>query len=158
MAIIAILAVVIVADYFYSLYHVPPALDFHALSLTGMDGKPVNLAGLKGKKLLINFFDSNDDSCIQRIPLIDKAQASMSKDNFVFLFISDEPVARIDSLRQKVGSNMLFLHSTKKLSDLKIFTLPTTYILDPKGEMIYKKAGASDWTNSATLHELKSAE
>ena len=158
MAVIAILAVVVASDYFYSLYHVPPALDFHALSLTGMDGKPVNLAGLKGKKLLINFFDSSDDSCIQRIPLIEKAQAAMSKDNFVFLCISDEPVSKIDSLRQKTGSNLLFLHSTTKLHDLKIFTLPTTYILDSLGGMIYKKAGLSDWANKETLHELKSAQ
>ena len=158
MAILAILAVVIAAAYFYSLYHVPPALDFNALSLTGMDGKQVELAKLKGKKLFINFFDTSDDSCLQRIPLIEKAQAAMGKDNSVFLCISDEPVARLDSLRQKIGSNLLFLHSTKKLSDLKILNLPTTYILDPKGEMIYKKAGPSDWSSKETLGELNGAE
>lgn len=153
-----ILGVVVGADYIYSFYRVPPELDFHSLSLTAMDGSPVNIAALKGKKLLINFFTTSDDSSAQKMPLMELAQAHLLKDNFLFLCISDEPIEQLQQFKQRIGTKLIFLHSTKKMSDLKIMRLPAVYVLNPNGELVYRNSGINDWSSERTLQEIEGAK
>jgi peroxiredoxin len=155
LAVIPILAVIIIADYFYSKYHVAPDLNFSALSLTTLDGEPITLSSIKGKKLFLFFFGTSSGSSVKQVPSLEMAQSKLNANNFCFICISDEPVDTLKKFKQLTNFHLPMLHLKQKLSDLNILTLPTSYILNTKGELVYKKTGERDWEDEDIIHELQ---
>jgi thiol-disulfide isomerase/thioredoxin len=154
---IAILAVILVADYIYSMYNVAPELNFGALSLSTLEGQPVQLASFKGKKVFVHFFGTWCGTCVKGLPSLEQAQTQLDKDNFLFVCISDESAETLKNFKAKTGFSIPILRSAKKLKELNILTLPTSYVLNPKGDMVYKKTGEKNWEDNDAMHELKMA-
>lgn len=67
-----------------------PAPDF---SLEDLDGKPIRLAALKGKLVLINFWDTVTTNCLFEIPVLNELQKKNSN-RLVVLAISLDSTAQ----------------------------------------------------------------
>ena len=57
--------------------------------------------------------------------------------------------------QEKAGKQLVILHSKKPLSDYKIFTLPTTYVLNSSSEIVFNKIGIADWAHEDMIANLK---
>ena len=84
---------------------------------------------------------------------IENAQQILANDNFQFLLISDEPLARLKNFQQQ--TQLLVLHSEKKLSLLDIVTIPTTYVVNAKHEIVYKQTSEADWASETMIEKLR---
>ena len=150
-----ILVIIFVALFLYDKYRVAPAVKFDTLILTDLDGNPVSLEQFKDKKLFINFFATWCGSCLSEMPSLEAAQTALAKDNFQFILISDEPLARLKRFSNKSDLPFIILHSNQKLSALKIFTIPTTYVLNLNHEVVFKKVEVEDWASEAMIKQLE---
>ncbi len=123
----------------------PPALAFEA-----PDGKPVTLAGFKGKPLLVNLWATWCAPCVAELPTLDAA-ASAAGDTMTILAVSEDMDAA------KVAP---FL-TAKKLMHLKPYrdpnlglslayaaNLPTTIFYAADGRELWRVAGGMDWTGA----------
>lgn len=146
---------VLVAGFFYTKYRVAPNVKFETLKLTDLDGKEVSPAMFKHQKVLVNFFATWCGPCIRELPSLERVETYFSKEDFQLILISDEPVERLKDFKQSTGLMFTILHSEKKLHDLKIETIPTTYLLNSKGEIVFKKTGEEDWGSEAMIGKLK---
>ena len=150
-----ILLITFVAFFLYDKYRIAPAVKFDTLRLTDLDGNQVSLEQFKDKKLFINFFATWCGSCLSEMPSLEAAQIALVKHSFQFILISDEPLARLKRFSNQSNLPFIILHSDEKLSELKIFTVPTTYVLNLKREVVFKKVEVEDWANETMINQLK---
>ena len=152
----AVVAALLIAAFFYHKYRVAPDIKFQSLTLTHLNGQPVNLQSYKGKKLFLNFFATWCGPCIGEFPSLDKAAETLAPDNFVFISISDEPLSLLNRFSGRLNSShIILLHSEKKLHDFGVFTVPTNYLLNDKGEVVFEKIGEQEWDLPEVTAELK---
>ncbi len=124
--------------------------DLYKIELQTLDGKPVDMDDFKNKTVFINFWATWCKPCIQEMPTIAKAQELLKDKNVVFLFPSNESVDLIEGFKERKGFDFNYVQS-KNLEALNIVALPTTFIFNPKGELIFSEAGFRDWSTEENL-------
>jgi thiol-disulfide isomerase/thioredoxin len=153
---IVIVAALLIGFFLYHKYRVAPNIKFQTLELTDLNGRAVNLKDYKGKKIFLNFYATWCGPCIGEFPSLDKAAETLAPNNFLFISISDEPLGLLSSFSNRLNSShIILLHSEKKLHDLGVFTVPTNYLLNDKGEVIFEKVGEQQWDAPEVIEELK---
>ena len=150
---VGIILAILVAGFFYNKYRIAPSVKFDTLELTDLSGNKVTIEKFKGKKLFINFFATWCGPCMGEMASIENAQQILSNDNFQFIMISDESTERLRAFQRQISIPVL--HSAKKLSSFDIVTIPTTYLLNEKQEVEFKKTGEADWASEENIKELK---
>lgn len=146
----------LIAVFLYQKYRIAPGIKFETLQLTDLNGQPVNLKQYQGKKLFINFFATWCGSCIGEFPALDKAAGMLAPDNFVFISVSDEPLPLLNRANTHLSlQHITILHSVKKLKELNIFTYPTSYLLNNKGYVVFKKTEEANWDDTEMIENLK---
>ncbi len=150
----ALAIAILVAGFFYNKYRVAPKLKLETLELTDLTGNKFSIDSFQNKKLFINFFATWCGPCIQELPSIASAQQILSKENFQFILISDETVERLQDFKEKRGTDFLILHSKKPLQQYDIFSIPTSYVLNAKHEVILKENGEEDWASPALIEKM----
>jgi thiol-disulfide isomerase/thioredoxin len=139
----------------YNKYRVAKEIDLQALSLTDLSGHQVKLEDFRDKKLFITFFATWCGPCLQEMESLEKAQAILEKENFEFVLISDEPVSHLQEFKEQADIQLLILHSQRKLGDERIYTLPTSYLLNSKKKIVFDKVGAAEWEEPEIIATLR---
>ena len=136
---------------------VPPKIKFQTsdLQLTG-NNKQIKINDLKGKVVIVSFFQTWCGSCIQEMYVFDELVAKINSPNLKILCISDEDEELIKVLQSRFTlGNILFAHSTKSLASLGVYVYPTTYLLNKKGEVILSKLEGYNWAlEKETIEKL----
>jgi thiol-disulfide isomerase/thioredoxin len=121
-----------------------PAPDF---SLTSLDGKPVTLAGSKGKVILLNFWATWCGPCRAEIPDLVELQ-NKYKDHLQILglVVDDDDQDAIKDFAEKFGINYPVALATNdiRLQYGGIAALPTSFVLDSEGRIVQKHEGLRD--------------
>ena len=120
-----------------------------------VNGEIIPLDNLKGKTIFLNYWATWCRPCLAEMPDMDKAAKILSDENFIFLAASDEEIDKIKDFAAKYDYSFQFVHSKTSVFDLDIKALPTTFIIDSKGEIVYNEVGAKDWSNEKELENLR---
>ena len=121
-----------------------------------LNNNEVDLSSFRGKKILINYWATWCGSCIQEMPSLLKAQELLKDENYIFLLVSDESIKKISRFKNRKKFNFTYLKSSVSLGSMGIYSLPTTYIFNEKGEKVKKIVGAVDWNSNRMIKKLKS--
>ncbi|OLE56923.1 MAG: hypothetical protein AUG13_06500 [Chloroflexi bacterium 13_1_20CM_2_59_7] len=121
-----------------------PAPDFQ---LAGLDGKPVTLAGSKGKVVLVNFWATWCGPCRAEIPdLVELQKKYKDRLQILGLVVDDEDLDAIKKFAARFGINYPVALAT---NDIRIQyggipALPTSFVLDSEGRVVQKHEGLRD--------------
>jgi len=121
-----------------------PAPEF---SLTGLDGKPVTLAGSKGKVILLNFWATWCGPCRAEIPDLVELQNKYKEHlQILGLVVDDDDQDAIKDFADKFGINYPVALATIdiRLQYGGIPALPTSFVLDSEGRIVQKHEGLRD--------------
>ena len=130
--------------------------DLHILeNLTDLKGNLFDVSSLKGKKVLVNYWATWCGPCKKEMPDLLEAQEILSKENYVFLLVSDESIEQILNFNTMFPYNFTFLKSPKSLSTLGIYAMPTTFIFNEKGMKVKEIIGATEWNSKEMITQLK---
>jgi thiol-disulfide isomerase/thioredoxin len=151
---LAVIAIGIGA-FFYKRYHVPPAIDMPAITLTDLSGNKVTLQSYSGKPLFVSFFATWCGPCIQEMPDLIDLKAKLSDKNLTIVCISDEPIEKLQKVETYAGDQLIFLHSETSLHDIGIYTYPTNYIFNAKGKKVYDKVNPDHWNEPALVEQIR---
>ena|SRR5688572_3238035 len=121
--------------------------------LTDMNNQPINLEQLKGKTVFINFWATWCKPCIQEMPSIKNAQEKLRKTDIVFLLASNEPGDEIIEFEKNYNYNFNYAKVTN-LEELGVIGLPTTYIFNQRGELVFSETGYRNWDDTSNIEMI----
>ena len=118
-------------------------------TLKGHTGESYNIRSLEGKVVLLNFWATWCGPCRMEIPELNEMQEKYGKDNFIILgvSISDTEKALLDFTKLYSVNYPLLFGSPKEIEKISmqyggIYSVPTSILIDKKGEMIFNYPGA----------------
>jgi thiol-disulfide isomerase/thioredoxin len=114
-----------------------------SFTLKNMDGQTVNLTDFKGRPIVLNAWATWCGPCRREMPLLVQAARSNPQINFVFLNISDSPVA-VRAFERDLNLQIpnVLLDPEGRLSyPLRIQGLPATLFYDAEGKLLNRHLG-----------------
>jgi len=84
------------------------------------------------------------------MPTIAKAKQQLEEQDVVFLFPSNESADLIRNFKEKRGFDFDFVQ-VQNMEALNIQALPTTYIFNQQGELVFSEAGFRDWSTPENI-------
>ena len=118
-----------------------PAPDF---TVTTFGGRTVKMADLKGDVIILNFWATWCAPCRRELPLLEGFFRAYSKYGFQVLAVATEDSVPQSKLRPLAA--MLTIPFVKHLKGPyhELEAVPTNYIIDRSGKLVYAKASAFD--------------
>jgi thiol-disulfide isomerase/thioredoxin len=138
----------------------PEALP--AVAFTDGTGAGRTLADFKGKVVLLNLWATWCIPCLKEMPGLDRLQKELGSDKFEVVALSVDrkgPEASRKFLDQiKVEHLKLYADATAKAgSALKVLGMPTTLLLNAKGEEIGRLIGPAEWDSADAKKLIQAA-
>ncbi|MDT8412530.1 MAG: TlpA disulfide reductase family protein [Vicingaceae bacterium] len=134
-----------------------PIADYN-LVVKNLDGTIVKLENYKDKVIFLNFWATWCLPCVAELPSINRLYNELKNEDIVFLLISNEKVEKVTSYKEKKKYDVPFhiLDSTGYIPKMYYSqSIPTTFLINKKGEIIRASTGAEDWDDEAFINELK---
>jgi peroxiredoxin len=147
---VLLVAVFLIFLFFYNRYRTAPQVDLFNLSLVSTEGNPQTLSSFQGKNVMIVFYASWCPDCRVELDALNEIYASRLQ-NVEVICITDDPIEKMNSFKQKKKYPFHFFRTTTELSALGIFTIPANYLVNSNGEIVFQKVGAIDWNDNSIL-------
>jgi Peroxiredoxin len=122
--------------------------------MTDLEGKPVQLSDFAGKPVFLNFWATWCGPCVSEMASIERASQQF-KDQIVFLAISNETPAQIQSYVKRNKLSFKFGKLEGSYLDVYVVALPTTMLIDANGKIVSEEEGFRDWSSQSSMEKLK---
>jgi len=112
-------------------------------TLTRLDGSPLKLDEQRGKVIVMNFWATWCGPCLTEMPLFEKAIAKYKDDKEVFFLAitTDEDRDLVAPFLKQYKFNLPVAYADYLNDHFGVSSIPTTIILDRKGEVSFRQAG-----------------
>ena len=124
------------------------------IRLKDLSEQPINLEKYKGKTIFLNFWATWCKPCIEEMPTIEKAQNILHNEDVVFLLASGESAEEINAFRNAHDYKFNFAR-IENSEELNIQTLPTTFIFNPEGELVFLETGYRKWDEKNNIEMIR---
>jgi len=133
----------------------PLAPEFN---LPGTNGQRYRLADYRGKPLILNFWATWCPACLAEMPSLQRAHAALARDGIPVIAINvGEDAETVKELMQKTPLQFpLPLDENSAVAQrYPLKGLPTTFIIDAKGKIIFSALGEQTWDDPALLAQIR---
>jgi len=117
--------------------------------------KDIDLSVFKEGKIIISYWATWCGPCIKEMPSIKRAEKILEDYGYTFLLVSDETITKISKFKNERNFDFNFLKSSKSFETLGVYSMPTSYIFDEKGNIIETIVGAIEWDSEEMITKLK---
>jgi thiol-disulfide isomerase/thioredoxin len=124
------------------------------LVLKDLRGATHDLAKLRGKVVLVNFWATWCEPCRHEMPSIERLRDKLEGRPFSVLAVNvDEPHARVRNfLEQTALSLPVLMDQNKKVTrGWNVRVLPTTFVIGADGRIRYRLVGDIDWSHGSIV-------
>jgi len=119
------------------------------------NGDEFGLQTADKKWTVLHFWATWCKPCLAEFPELKEALPNLQQANTQFIFASEEDLEQIQAFEKKhqTGLNLSrFAQGT--LADFEIYALPTTLVLDSKGNEVFRQVGMVEWKNIKSMEQL----
>lgn len=116
--------------------------------LRDIEGNTYRLSDFSGKVIVINFWATWCPPCVAELPDLQKLYSKYG-DRIAFLFVSNEEVDVVEQfIKKKDYTIPVYLPITEYPSDFDTNSIPTTFVLSKKGEIVVRHTGLAKWNST----------
>jgi len=129
----------------------PPAPDF---VLADMDGNQHQLSSYLGRVVIVNFWATWCPPCRAEMPSMQRAWEQLEKEGILMLGIDvgeDEDTIFQFTANYPVEFPLLMDLDSSVIDQWPVRGVPTTFVVDPKGRIIYRAIGGREWDDPELL-------
>jgi hypothetical protein len=83
-----------------------------------------------------------------------KEMADQLPEQFEIFLASDEELERINAFVTRKQLDLPFGQLVSNIENLGVYSLPTTIVFDPEGEILETIVGAQDWNSSERINSF----
>ena len=133
----------------------PKAPNF---KLIDMDDVTHTLGEFKGKPVIINFWATWCPPCREELPSMNRAWKKVKGEGIKMIAINvgeDEDAIFAFSGEYPIDFLVLLDQNTEEINKWPIKGLPTTFILDPQGRIVYQAVGGREWDDDDLLNKIR---
>ncbi len=139
-----------------TLNRLDPPLPAPEFTLNDMDGKPHRLRDYRGKVILINFWATWCPPCRKEMPSLERVYQQFKDRPFMVLALNqweseDHVFSYMGDLNVFPEFPILFDPESKVSEDYGVRGLPTSFIIDAEGRLIYKAVGGREFDHPDVL-------
>jgi peroxiredoxin len=124
-------------------------------TLKSLDGEEVSLSQFRGKYVLINFWATWCGPCKIEMPSLEALYQRFKDKNFVLLAISNDmfgaTIVKPFVKANHLNFTILIDQRLKASNAFGVTSLPSTFMIDPKGKIIGALFGAEDWATPSNI-------
>ena len=132
------------------------------LKIKNLKGEPINLESLKGKLVILNVWATWCTPCIREIPQLAELQKKLAGTNIELVGVSiDANPAEVEGFLKKqkqTDFKTWFDPTTSVEAVMPMEVVPTSFLLDAKGNLIGYLPGFLPWDDPTILPFLKELE
>lgn len=150
---LVIFLIAIVILFLFNKYRIAPEIEVSKLNIIDQNSERFDIQSLKGKKVILSFYASWCPNCIEELHILNKIKGQKLKDVEI-LAVTDENIEKLISFKTKKQYPFTFLKLTTSFSSIGIASIPTTYLINKKGEIVYNKVGYIHWDDESNLNHL----
>ena len=123
--------------------------------LKSLDGEEVSLSQFRGKYVLVNFWATWCGPCKIEMPSLEALYQRFKDKNFALLAISNDmfgaSIVKPFIKANHLNFTILLDQRLKASNAFGVTSLPSTFMIDPKGEVIGALFGAEDWASPSNI-------
>ncbi|WP_296313296.1 TlpA family protein disulfide reductase [Winogradskyella sp. UBA3174] len=114
----------------------------------------INFIDSKGKVVFVNFWATWCPPCIAEMPSIQELYSEY-KDDVVFLFVTNEDFQIVEKFMTKKKFTFEVFNPINTIpNQLLTKSIPRTFIINKKGEIVVDESGALDWNSKTVRQQL----
>ena len=133
----------------------PVAPDFE---LSDIDGVVHKLSAYRGTVVVVNFWATWCPPCREEMPSMQRAWERIQDEDIVMLAIDvgeDEDTIFTFTADYPVEFPLLLDQDSSVIQRWPVRGLPTTFVVDPEGRIVYRAIGTRVWEDPAVLGALR---
>ena len=127
-------------------------------SLTDLEGNSHQLAQYQGKPVIVNFWATWCPPCRREMPSMQRAWEQLREQGIAMLAVDvgeTEDTVFPFLADYQVTFPILFDHDSAVMKAWPVKGLPTTFVLDAQGRIVYRAIGGRDWDAPELLEKVR---
>jgi len=119
--------------------------------LVSLDGNMVAFDKSEGKVILVNFWATWCPPCVAEMPSLQELYNTYGAQVDFYFVTSETPEVARQFLQNTKYTFPVFLASQWPPKEIQTQTIPTTYLISKKREIVVKEKGAANWNDEKVL-------
>lgn len=140
-----------VGFFIYFRYKTVPELEQDAIVVVDSFGAQHKLAELTNGPTIVHFYASWCGPCLRELPEIKAFMQSPLGSQINFVFITEDREDQVRDFHERYGFNIYRLN---KLKDANVYTIPVTYLLNEKHEIVKSDLDQWNWSDEKLKNEI----
>ena len=144
----------------HALMSVDDVIYARALKLKSLNDETIDIKDLKGKSVIVNFWATSCPPCREEMASLDRFHKEMRDKNTEVLTVNigeeeDTVKAFMDQLDPKPEFKVLMNKDASVAKYWGVSALPTTFIINPRGEIAYGAVGGIEFDHPDIIQSVK---
>lgn len=132
-----------------------------ALKLPDLDGQVHDLAELRGKVVLINFWATWCPPCRREMPSLERLRQRLADRGLAVVAVdvgedADTVFSFTGQLEPAPAFPLLLDRDSRAMQAWKVKGLPTTFVVDAQGRVVFRAVGGREFDHEAIVRQLES--
>ncbi|MBS1952251.1 MAG: TlpA family protein disulfide reductase [Bacteroidetes bacterium] len=124
------------------------AFDYD-FTIKDLAGNKIDFSTYKGKTIFLNLWATWCPPCRSEMPSIQKVFDTIDKTKIEFVMLSLDKDGQLDKVKKYVAKNEftfpVFMPSGYLSEQLNVPSIPTTFVISPQGNIVYKEIGMRNY-------------
>lgn len=129
----------------------PHSIAVNEIMVQQNNGSIASLNISKDSITIVHFYAHWCGPCMRELPEIAEQKKAFQQAGISIICVTDDDLAFIDDISSRT---QLKIFKTPSLKDLKVFSIPMTYIYDAKGNQVKRIEGPFEWSNPSSIEEI----
>lgn len=129
-----------------------------ALVLTDIEGVKHDIREYRGKPVIINFWATWCPPCRRELPSMNRAWKKIKAEGIVMLAVGvgEDEDSVVDFMTvHPIDFTVLLDKQAEVSAQWPVDALPTTFVLDKQGRLVYQAIGGRNWDNDKLLDRVR---
>lgn len=132
-------------------YKTVPTLEQDSIIVTDTLGVQHKLAELTNGVTIVHFYASWCGPCLRELPEIKAFMETPLGRQINFVFITEDREDQVKTFHERYGFT---IYRVNKLKDANVYSIPVTYLLNEKHEIVKSDLGSWNWSEENLKNEI----